>query len=568
MGVEALTAAQAKILYLDYYCNNNKLGTSSSDIGQIKEMYKDKLESWQKSASTNDENEYKFDDDEFNTSKLRGKQAAAEATGHNGKTGKNIARGAADAVWAAGGIVASELTKKAVTKATEEALKKGTETALTKAATNAAKGAAKKAAEKAAKEGAEKTLGVFVDKATRTAAKEAGTKAAEKVTKESLTKTVEKVSEETGEKVAETALTKTGEEATKATGESIGCIIGCTMALATGIAYVAKQPNKQEKEACDQLQGQMLGAQEVLGETQNEMAYMQDELANLTDEANQANEDANSQIEEKKTEYDAYKATYEALKAKVDSGKGLTPAEKDLYKEIVTLMTEAGIEIEETQEGTTDNVQSIYSDMETYQEGYDYAAETLGEVQGLTDYAAGMDTTTQVMCYVEAGAQTINVAGAAKSAYEAAALASSGSWAFGATAWAWAFVAMGVAGGAMSAVGAGQQLKWAGDVGTEVQMRKATQTLNTETTEIYTAELDIYDGLMGDVEDLEVNMPNDIAAPENAELPSSENTELAMANDLIQNARKNAKSTSTEATLPTATGLEEVEIEYKDDELA
>lgn len=560
MGVEALTAAQAKILYLDYYCNDNKLGTSSSDIGQIKEMYKDKLESWQKSASTNDENEYKFDDDEFNTSKLRGKQAAAEATGHNGKTGKNIARGAADAVWAAGGIVASELTKKAVTKATEEALKKGVENGLTKGAINAAKGAAKKTAEKGIKGTAEKTLGVFVDKATRTAAKEAGSEAAKEVTKESLTETVKKASEETGEKVAETALTETGTQATKSVGESIGCIIGCTMALATGIAYVAKQPNKQEKEACDQLQGQMLGAQEVLGETQNEMAYMQDELVNLTDEANQANEDANSQIEEKKTEYDAYKATYEALKAKVDSGKGLTPAEKDLYKEIVALMTEAGIEIEETQEGTTDNVQSIYSDMETYQEGYDYAAETLGEIQGLTDYAAGIDTTAQVMCYVEAGAQAINVGGAAKSVWEATALATSGSWAFGATAWAWAFVAMGVAGGAMSTAGAAQQLSWAGEIGTEKQMREATQSLNAETTEIYTAELDIYDGLMGDVEDLELDMPNEIAAPENTEIPEAVDTEKTKSANSI-------KRSSTEATLPTATGLEEVEIEYEDDEL-
>jgi hypothetical protein len=199
--------------------------------------------------------------------------------------------------------------------------------------------------------------------------------------------------------------------------------------------------------------------------------------------------------------------------------------------------------------------------MESYQEGYDYAAETLGEVQGLTDYAAGMDTGAQVMCYVEAGAQTINVAGAAKSVWEATALATSGSWAFGATAWAWAFVAMGVAGGAMSTAGAAQQLSWASEIGTEIGMRKQTQTVNTETTEIYTNEVDIYDGLMSDVEDLELDMPNEIAPPENTEIPQTGDAELTKATNSI-------KRSSTEATLPTASGLEEVEIEYKDDELA
>ena len=55
-------------------------------------------------------------------------------------------------------------------------------------------------------------------------------------------------------------------------------------------------------------------------------------------------------------------------------------------------------------------------------------------------------------------------------------------------------------------------------------MRKATQTMNTETMDFYDEEIDAYDGFMQGVEDLELEVPDEITPPENAELPSISNT--------------------------------------------
>ncbi len=103
-----------------------------------------------------------------------------------------------------------------------------------------------------------------------------------------------------------------------------------------------------------------------------------------------------------------YKASYEALKAKAESGEPLTEEEKALYQELVKYMTETGEGIAETQEETTDLVGELYEDMGSYQEGYDYAAETMGEVEGSTDYAASIDSTTRDQCYTEAVSQGLN----------------------------------------------------------------------------------------------------------------------------------------------------------------
>ena len=130
------------------------------------------------------------------------------------------------------------------------------------------------------------------------------------------------------------------------------------------------------------------------------------------------------------------------------------------------------------------------------------------------------------MCYVEAGAQTLNVATGTKAAVQATKVAISGSWAFGATAWAWAFAAMGTAGAAMSGVGAAQQFKWAGEVGTEIEMRRNTQNLNAETSDIYDERIDDYEGYVETVDDLELAIPDDMEAPEEVpEIPEGDGSE-------------------------------------------
>lgn len=319
---------------------------------------------------------------------------------------------------------------------------------------------------------------------------------------------------------------KAAESASKtiAKGSNASWIIGAPLNLLQGTLYMAKKPNKTEKEACDVLQDTMAESQAATMSAQEEMAAMGEELMSLSDEAAEYNEEANDQIEEQKTEYDLYMASFNALKEKAESGEALTEDEKALYKELGGLLTEKGENITVIQEDAGDTVTTIYDDMGTYQEGYDYAAETVAEIQGVTDYAASFDKTTQTMCYVEGAAQTLNAGSALINGYKAGAFALSGSWAFGATAWAWAFVAMAAAGFGMSSAGATEQFKWAGEVGAEIKAREAAQDLNASTSDMYDTEVDNYDNWMTGVEDLELEIPDEIAPPENTELPGGGTT--------------------------------------------
>ncbi len=290
---------------------------------------------------------------------------------------------------------------------------------------------------------------------------------------------------------------------------SASFVVAAPLALATATAYMAKKPNKEQKEACDELQNEMTNSQNALTAAQGDMSSMSDEIISLADEATLYNEDANENIEENKSEYDMYRASYEALMAKVESGETLTEDEKALLEELVPLMQELGVNITETSGETIDVVSELFDEMGTYQEGYDNAAATMAEVQGVTDYAESFDEATRTACYVESAAQGLNAAGGTKAAIEATSVALSGSWAFGATAWAWAFAGMGYAAAGMSGTGTVQQLQWAGDVGTEIDMRRATQDFNTQTTEVYDESIAGYEGSMTTVEDLTLQIPED-----------------------------------------------------------
>lgn len=476
--------AYAYKCWYNYNYGGNTMGISAKDMGEITQTWNSELTKWRATAKTSqDENKYEIADDDFNTAKLNAKNTIKDETGYNGKKGKMATRAATDVALGVAGATAAVVGKKVIQKTAENAAKK--------AGTKVFQKVADKAAEKAAQK-------VFAK-----AGEKAGTEATEKV----------------AAKAAEDAAAK----ATKNAGKSASCIIGCTLALAQGTLYMAKKPNKTEKEACDELQNSMTDSQAALASAQGDMETYASEVEELSDEAAAQNEDANDSIEEDKTEFDMYKASYEALIKKMQSGEALTEEEKNLLNELIPLLQELGVNIQKTSDEATDTVSALYDEIGTYQDGYDEAASTTAEVEAVTDYAEGFDEATRTMCYVESASQGLNVASGAKSTYEAAALAASGSWAFGATAWAWAFVAMGAAGTAMSTAGVAQQIKWAGDVGTEIDMRKETQNLNVDTQGIYDENIDVYASQLENVEGLELEIPDDLEVPETPETPTGEN---------------------------------------------
>ncbi len=297
-----------------------------------------------------------------------------------------------------------------------------------------------------------------------------------------------------------------GKAAIQSSGKTVKLSDIATVVMASAVAakyYIAK-PNKEQKEACDELQNTMQDAKASLAAAQDDMSSAGDEIVDLSDEAQAYNEDANDEIEDKKTEYDMYKASYDALMEKVNSGESLTEDEKALMKELVPIMQQLGVDIGDLSDETTDNVGEIYDEMGTYQDVYDNAASTMGEVEGVTDYAESFDGATRAMCYVEAGAQTVNGISAGLAAARLAGKAFVG----------WAFAAIGAAAAASSGIAATQQFKWAGDVGTEINARKETQDLNATTISMYDENIDVYAGQMEGVEDLELEIPEDMSDPE------------------------------------------------------
>ena len=97
------------------------------------------------------------------------------------------------------------------------------------------------------------------------------------------------------------------------------------------------------------------------------------------------------------------------------------------------------------------------------------------------------------MAIVKAASQGLNAANGTKSAVQAFKLASSGTWAFGATAWAYAVGGMGVAGAAMSTKGVYDQVKYAKHINEEIDVRKDTQSMTVQTQEIKDESVDNLD---------------------------------------------------------------------------
>ncbi len=550
------TTSQAyayKCWYNYNYCGNT-MKISSKDMGEITQTWNGELKNWRATAS-NDENAYEIEDDDYSTAKLNGKESAKDKTGYDGGKGGMIARGAVDLASGVAGTLAATIGNKVANKIAGKVVKV--------VAGKAAGEASKKLVGEAAKNIAEKTVSKSATEAAKKAATEAATKAGEKAAEAGVAGFVGKAAEKAAAKAAEKAAekgaekgaeagAKAAEKVTKA-GKKIGWIITAPLALATGTAYMAKKPNKDEKEACDELQNTMQDAQASLAAAQDDMSSAGDEIVDLSDEAQAYNEDANDEIEDKKTEYDMYKASYDALMEKVNNGEALTEDEKALMKELVPMMQQLGVDIGDLSDETTDNVSEIYDEMGTYQDTYDNAASTMGEVEGATDYAESFDEATRIMCYVEAGSQTLNTASGGKAALQAGKFAASGGIF---TAWAWAFAAAGAAGAAMSGVGAAQQYQWAGDVGTEIHMRRDTQDLNATTTDMYDENIDAYAGQMEGVEDLELEIPEDMSDPEGMSEQLGEESSAVLGQNTTPDGTTGAVvtgGTNTSATTTTST---------------
>ena len=299
------------------------------------------------------------------------------------------------------------------------------------------------------------------------------------------------------------------------TSAFISAGIGTVLVTSAGILKAA-DPNREAAKACETLTNEELpNAQDSLSMAQDDMSTARDEVTALSDEANGYTEDANEQNEEDKALFDLYKASYDALIAKVEAGETLTEEEKSLLNKLVPLMQELGVNIEETTDDTTSTVGDIYGEMESYQANYDNAAATIGEVQGVTDFAAGFDEATQKNAkQVGQSSKIGQYGGYSVAASGAAAIAKAGLLNIP------LLIAGGVAVGTGTAAGilfgkiSKDQNQYEAMAQTEIDVRVETQDFNTDTNSVYDESLTDYEGSMTMVDDMEILVPDDMEAPE------------------------------------------------------
>ncbi len=461
MLINTITQTEAYKTWYDYYYCQNSKGTSEEVITEICNTYKAQIKNWKVIAST-DENQYIISDDKLGRSKEKGNDDAANKTGYKNSTGQKVVqhtRAIGDAAAGVAGALAVTVGNKV----------------------------ANKLAKKVVGDAAQKAANKAIDKAMN----KAMTKGEEMITKEAEEEIVKKSS--------------------KTAGKSIGFILSATLAAAEAAMYMVKKPNKEQKEACDALQEEQRDAQGRLIDAQDQIHQASEDSESLAEEAEANNEDAADRIDEEKTTFDLNRIMLNALRAKANSGNQLTQNEHDSMNKLVSSLQNSKISIKNIQGETKESNDEIKDEQLDMQSEFDSAAATMGEVQGLTDYAESLDEMTRTLCYVEAAAQQLNAISGAKAAWQAGSFALSGGIF---TAWAWPFAAMGTYAASVSEVGAFEQCSFAKHIGEEIELREYTQNLNSESQEIYDDEIEMYEGVIDIVDKLELPEPDDLEIPE------------------------------------------------------
>ncbi len=324
--------------------------------------------------------------------------------------------------------------------------------------------------------------------------------------KATIKKTGETVAQTVGDvgvkKIGGEAAVKGSAEVAKKGAKNLSAYIAIGLGIITAATYWIKKPNKEGAKACGDMYNTLVNTQGALQGSQAEMERMQTELVQLSEEASYQNDSTNAQIVDKKTEQDYYMSIYRSIKAKIDAGKNLSDDEKALYKVAAGKINNTGANINNLVEENQLVISDINESMGTYQEGYDYAAETMGEAQGLTEYTASFDKQTRTLSYVEGAAQTLN---AGSTLIAAGRLMFTGGLAW----WNYAIAALGFVAAGSSTTAAKEQFSFAGTAGNTIEQREITEDINAATQDVYDVEIDNYAVLMEGTETLEVAVPTD-----------------------------------------------------------
>ena len=494
--------------WYNYKYENNTLNISDEDMQAIQEKWNKNIAHWI-SVASQDNTEYKLDDDEWDISYQKGWDDAADKSGHNGDTTKNQISNSANSTLTTGsGVlsatvsIATDVAIKTATKAAEKAAetvaKKSIEYASAKATENLMKTMATQAAEKAATTAAKEGVNAIAREGFIGVASMNGTEAA------LAQAAADKATEVATKKGSELAAAKTAETttkgATKKATKFAGWMITAPLSLAAGILYTTTKPNKKEHDALEELAQQIIEEQSTISGQEVTLEEKEAEITELSEQATKATEDSNQEIANKQEKYVKNMASYKILMARVASGESVSDSDKAFLKGTARNLKIAGEEITSLSDKSKDEILVASDEIESKQGDYDSVAETLAKTQGLTDLCESYDQATRTLCIVEAASQSLNVASGVQASIEAGIAAASS---MGFNVYAIACVAMGVSGAVMSGVGVFEQSKFAIDLKDVVNTRTTAQNMLEHANGYYEGSIDKFATHLEDVNALE-----------------------------------------------------------------
>ena len=286
--------------------------------------------------------------------------------------------------------------------------------------------------------------------------------------------------------------------------------VAAGLAIYTAAQYfIGGKANKREVDALGELKDVMTELQTEGENAQNDLELMDSELIDAADHAEEVSETANETMSDSKAYYDYNASVIKYFESAKTAGYEFTEDDIAMYEESLAYMEEMNATVSTTQDEADTEINDTYSNMESYQDGFDEVAETAGMTEGATDFAAEFDDATNISCRMEATSQFANAASGLLAAAQLLGLG----W------WNAILAAASAAAGITSAANGAEQIRWLGKTDEEIKERKATQEVNDNTKDSYEEYYENYDSYKDDVENIELVVPDEMEVPE-VEVPT------------------------------------------------
>lgn len=291
-------------------------------------------------------------------------------------------------------------------------------------------------------------------------------------------------------------------------------VVSAPLCLSVGVLYMATQPNKDEARALNELKEMMLQQKDELAVSQEELEKLSNVILDKVVNANKVQEDSNETLEEKQQTYELLMAAYQEIMQRVENGETITEEDKATLREIGKSIQALGKEIKDLQESAQTSLADINDDIASSESTYDDKSEKISTSLATTDYAADFDEATKVLTGLEIASQTVN---ATEGAALGTMLTIMGSAPF--CWWILAFAALAFTGAGLSTSAIVQQSHVLHDVNKELDVRHDTQSVISDTTNVFDESYDIYGQSLSDVEGITFEIPENLTGLEDFEIP-------------------------------------------------